>query len=143
MNTGAGEFSIDQSDSGTLKPIYAFLRFDVDDTIAGKTLDKVTLRLTASNTAKAASNASGEIWEVEPFTLASLSTTVPAKQGNMAISPNQGAVALNQVVNWSLPKGTVSANQSVYLGVYPLSSDGTNYWNNDGAAPPQLIIDYH
>jgi hypothetical protein len=106
-------------------------------------VDSVTLRLTATNNPKAPSTQSGEIWEVESFTLTSLNTTVPAKIGNTAISPNQGAVALNQVVNWSLPNGIVSANQSVYLGLYPISSDGVNYWNTDGVAPPELIIEYH
>jgi hypothetical protein len=126
-----------------MKPIYAFLRFEVNGTIANKVVDAVTLRLTATDAPKAPGNASGEIWEVESFTMATLATTVPAKLGNTAISPNQGAVTQNQEISWPLPSGIVAPNTAVFLGLYPLSTDGVNYWNNDGAAPPQLIIDYH
>lgn len=141
--TGVGEMSVDTSDSATLLPIHAFVRFDIDDTIANKTVDSVTLQLQATNNMKASSNQSGEIWRVQSFTKASLQMSEPAKVGNVPIGPDQGAVTQNQVLTWSLPTSIVGPNQGVFLGIFPLSSDGVNYYNTDGVVPPRLTIQYH
>jgi hypothetical protein len=31
---------------------------------------------------------------------------------------------------------------SVYLGIFPVHTDGVNYWNADGATPPRLVVLY-
>lgn len=118
-----------------------YLRFDLDGVIAGKTISAVTLRLRVGSETNSNSTQSGEINAVTCFSLADLSTTAPAKQGAV-LSPNQGAVANNEVVNFSLPVGTVTANQPVCLGIYSLNTDGVDYGNAKGANSPQLIIDY-
>ena len=46
------------------------------------------------------------------------------------------------MVDWDLPLALIAANVPVFLGVYPVSANATGYWNLNGAAPPQLIIDY-
>jgi hypothetical protein len=118
-----------------------YVRFNLDGAIAGKTISAVTLRLTVGNQTNSDSTQSAEINAVTCFTLADLSSTAPAKQGGV-LSPNQGAVANNEVVNFPLPVGTVTANQPVCLGIYSLGTDGVDYVNTKGTTPPQLIIDY-
>lgn len=135
--------SVDSSDSTTLLPIHAFIRFDLDDTIANKTVDSVTLRLKVTSNMKASSNHTGEIWRVQSFTEASLKMTEPAKVGATPVGADKGAVTQNQNLDWDLPTSLVAPNQSVFLGVFPLSSDGVNYYNTDGAEPPRLTIQYH
>lgn len=135
--------SVDSSDSTTLLPIHSFIRFDIDDAIMGKTIDTVTLRLKVTASMKASSTQSGEIWRVQLFTESSLHMSEPAKVGGTPIGMDKGAVIQNQVLDWSLPASLVAPNQGVFLGVFPLSSDGVNYYNTDGAEPPRLIIHYH
>lgn len=143
LSTGMGQMAVDTSDSATLLPIHSFIRFDIDGTIANKTIDAVTLRLTVTNDAKAPSNQSGEIWRVQSFTASSLEMSEPAKMGTSPIGADKGAVTANQVLDWSLPTNIVAANQGVFLGVFPISSDGVNYYNTAGAEPPRLTIQYH
>ena len=143
VSTGMGEMSVDSSDSMTLLPVRSFIRFDIDDIIANKTIDAVTLRLGVTGNAKASSNQSGEIWQVSSFTEPSLHMSEPAKVGMSPIGANQGAVLQNQTLIWSLPTNLVAPNQSVFLGVFPLTSDGVNYYNTAGAQPPRLTILYH
>ena len=142
-STGVGEMSVDTSDSVTLLPIHSFIRFDIDDTIANKTIDAVTLRLQVTGSMKASSTQSGEIWRVQSFTESSLKISEPAKVGMTPIGMDKGAVTQNQVLTWSLPTDIVAPNQGVFLGVFPLSSDGVNYYNTAGAEPPRLTIQYH
>jgi hypothetical protein len=142
---GAGLMTIDTQTSiiGT-SGNYAtagYLRFDLDGAISGKTISAVTLRMRVGNQNASDSPMSGEINLVTCFTLADLSSVAPAKQG-VVISPNQGAVAEDEVVDFPLPVSTVTASQPVCLGIYALNFDGVDYVNTKGANPPQLIIDY-
>ncbi|MBK9258438.1 MAG: hypothetical protein IPM54_01225 [Polyangiaceae bacterium] len=141
--TGMGEMSTDENDSTTMLPIYAFVRFDIDGTITNKIVDAVTLKLTVTDSSKAPGPHSGEIWQVEPFSEADLSNGVPAKVGGVPIGPDKGAVTQSQVITWSLPKNLAAPNAGVHLGLFPLSSDGVNYWNRAGKSPPELIVEYH
>ena len=139
---GNSELVIDQKDSMTNQPWYAFVRFDLDSEIAGKTISQVTLRVVATTNGKADGPNTGDVWRVSAFSLASLNQNqLPAKQGSSKIAGSQGAVQEEQVVQWPLPVSTVSADSPVYLGIFLTTSDGVNYWNTDGPEPPQLIID--
>jgi hypothetical protein len=135
--------SVDTSDSVTLLPIHAFVRFDLDDAFANKTVDEVTLRLQVTGSMKASSTQSGEIWQVDSFSKLTLQMSEPAKVGASPIGMDKGAVTQNQVLTWTLPTNIVAPNQSVFLGIFPLSSDGVNYYNTDGAQPPRLTVRYH
>jgi hypothetical protein len=145
---GAGHMTIDSStaivDGGPGNYQTAgFVRFELDAAIAAKTVSAVTLRMTVGNQTNSNSSQTGTINAVSCFTLADLSVAAPAKQGG-TISPNQGAVNQQDVVNFPLPVGTVTANQPVCLGIYAVTSvtDGVDYGNTKGSTPPQLIIDY-
>jgi hypothetical protein len=135
--------NVDESDSATGQPHYSFIRFDIDDWISDQRIDEVTLRLVVANTMKAAGPRSGEIWEVTPFTYDDLLVAAPAWVGQGPVSPDAGAVNQGEAVTWTLPASVVGAGTAVFLGVYPLSTDGVDYWKLNGADPPRLTIGYH
>lgn len=139
---GLGTMTADGSTGPNATPAYSFLRFDVDDTLAGRTVTSVTLRLTVTSQMGADSSQSGDIWEVETFTRQDLFGTVPAQVGAAPLSPSQGAVVQDQLVESTLPNGSVAANAPITLGVFQAVTDGVDYWNLNGAVPPELVIDY-
>lgn len=143
--TGTGLMGVDGQNSALpgnpAPPTAAFVSFALDGAIAGKQVLSVTLEITVASTTNAHSSVSGEVWEVASFTAASLATSAPAQQGSAPIAPDQGAVTQNQVVAWTLPTGVVSANQTVYLGVYSSASDGIDYVAT-GTDGPVLTVQY-
>jgi hypothetical protein len=134
-NAGAGLLDVDQM---ALK--HSYLRFDLDNQPTGKTVLEVRLVVVVADTADAESDQSGEVWEVAPFDRLDLFAAAPAAQGMAPIAVSQGAVTMNQQVDFLLPLDLVQAGGVVFLGVLPVSTDGVNYFNNDGAIPPRLVV---
>ena len=141
--TGINNLNVDLQDSTSGLAHITYLRFDLDAKISGKTVTALTLRLVATNEFKADSSNSGEVWQVTPFNLSDLSSKVPSKVGSTALAGDLGAVVQNQTMDWKLPVTIATPNAPVYLGVYPTTDDGVNYWNSKGLKPPTLIIDYN
>ena len=138
---GAQQLVLDIKDSATLNPWQSYVRFDLDGAIAGKTILKVGLRVVATDNGKAPGMNSGEVWNVQPFTLASLDMTTPAKIGMLPLAGSQGAVAKLQPITWPIPINVVAPNSGVFFGLITTASDGVNYWNLAGVDPPLLLID--
>jgi hypothetical protein len=144
--SGPTEMSVDlvddelAPDGGAPPASAAFLRFNLDGAIAGKTVTKVELELTAASTSGADSPQAGEIWRVASFTRTALFTAAPNKQGGAPIASSFGPVATGQVVTWTLPNGSVQANTPVYLGIFAASNNGVRYVNGKGTKPPKLTI---
>lgn len=139
---GAKQLVIDGNDGTTNDPWEAYVRFDLDAAIAGRTVTGVTLVLSATDDPKAQGPDAGDIWAVTPFTRSSLATAVPSKVGMSPLAPSPGAVDTLQVIQYSLDTGNVAASTPVYLGVITTDmTGGVNYWNLDGASPPHLVID--
>lgn len=130
--------TVDGAVSTVMLPGHSFLRFDLDGQLAGATVTEVRLRLTVSDDSNAASVSTGELHEVAPFTRMDLFTAAPATVA--PLGGDQGAVMPNDPVEWVLPSGIVAADGSVFLGVLPVDTDGVDYWNNDGAMPPVLLV---
>lgn len=137
---GNAQLVIDVRDSTTGDPWNAYIRFNTDNALVGKTITKVVLRVVATNDDKAPGPDSGSVFAVSPFTLMTLMGNVPAKVGGQ-LAGNQGAVSLGETVNWTLPNSVVTPGSPVYLGLYANDDDGVNYFNIDGTTPPRLIID--
>jgi hypothetical protein len=140
LATGFGTMNVDESDSATGEPNYAFVRFDIDAWLADETIDAVTLRLVAADTAKAEGPNSGEVRQVEPFVYDDLLMGAP--QSIQLLSGDVGRVVQGQIVEWDLSVIIVSAGAVICLGVVPQSSDGVDYWNLNGITPPRLIVAY-
>lgn len=135
-----GAMAIDASDTATQKPWVAYVRFDIDNQLAGKTVTSVKLRMTTTPEAKSAADNSGVVWRVQPFTHAMLSTSVPTIIGTAPLAPTQGAVTPNDVVEWTLPTTLVTASTGVYLSITTPSDDGTVYGDLNTTFPPTLIV---
>ncbi len=127
------------SDAALGPPTAGFLRFDLDNAFAGKTVTKIELvvRVGAS---PASSDHSGEVWTVSTFTRPDLFKAVPAKVAKVAT--DLGAVAANATVKWTLPNNTVSANTAACFGVFTSSTNGADYQNTKGSIPPRLLVTY-
>ena len=139
---GTGLMDVD-TEAGDLTAVFhSFIRFDINaPSLAGKTIDGVTLRLVVGPyRLTSASNQTGQLWEVGPFTFDDLSTSAPPKV--KVLGDDQGAVKPGQVVTWPLSPALIAAG-AVCLGLYPVSSDGVDYWNKNGMEPPELIVDAH
>ena len=133
-----GALLVDVDDSG-VGPFHAYLRFDLDGVLDPDSVVSVTLRMTATNVTM--SSSSGEVHLVEPFDLMDLYALQPATIGPV-LAPDQGAVAAGDVVEWSLPPDLLPlGDPSLHLGILPLSMDGIDYWNLDGAQPPELVVE--
>lgn len=137
-NSGAGYMTVDADVSQVSLPGHAFVRFDLDGQLAGLTVIEVRLRMTVGDVADADSSSTGELFEVAPFTRMDLFTAAPATMG--MLGGDQGAVTLNDVVDWLLPTTIVAADGSVFVGLLPVVSNGVDYFNANGAQPPKLII---
>jgi hypothetical protein len=143
QSSGFAQMTIDADDTNLTAVLSAYLRFDLDGALAGKTIDAVKLRLVVTTASNANSDHSGEIWQVEPFAESDLAMALPAQVGVMAISADQGSVALGQTLEWALPASFVAPDAPVFLGIFTSSGNGVKYWTKNGPAPPRLIIDYH
>ncbi len=136
-----GTMTIDAM-TDTLLITRGFVRFDLDSTLVGKTVDSVTLRLTTGNVDSADSNSSGRIWEVTPFSSVTLPMAQPTTIG-VPIGLDLGPVVLAADYYWGLPNDLVAPNAPVFLGITTASTNGVRYWNDHGTVPPLLIVVYH
>ena len=138
---GNTQLVIDTRDTMTGEPWHGYMRFEIDNALAGKMIKKVILRMVATTDAKAPGPDSGSVFAVQPFSLMTfMMGNVPAKVGNQ-LAGNQGAVSMGEVVSWTLSPSIVTPGSPVYLGLYANDDDGVNYYNTDGVTPPKLIID--
>jgi hypothetical protein len=140
---GNGTMDIDAQTTAGLVA-HAYVRFDLDAQLAGKTIDAVTLRLTTLSdpNAQANSDKSGDIFAVGPFDATSLGMAQPATIGG-PVGLDLGPVAIGTDYYWGLQNLPVVASSSVYLAVITTSGDGVRYWNDHGTVPPLLIVNYH
>ncbi len=100
----------------------------------------IKLRVTVTDDELAPATNTGEIFAVAPFSLADLTGTAPAKTSGR-LAPSQGAVDKLDVVDFPLPIDSVTAGAPAHFGIFPVVTQGVNYWNIDGPNPPVLIID--
>jgi hypothetical protein len=130
----------ESSDAGHY--LVACLAFALDDTLVDKVVTEVTLEMHTINQQWAGSNASGEIWAVDPFTPVNFAVALPAQVGDSPLAPNPGAGPISVPIYWVLPNDLVTPNSHIYLCAYPLSDDGIYFYSHVGMFPPTLYIDY-
>jgi hypothetical protein len=138
---GADQMRITTMEFMTGKHYSAFLRFNLDGALAGRTVTAVTLYLSTTTDPNAGSDKSGSIWQVSAFDRPDLFGKVPSNVGNKPVADDLGTVNDLTTYKWSLPATLVAANTPLYLGLAPNSKDSARYWNTIGAKPPELVID--
>ena len=139
--TSAGPNSVRIDAADLAHPWDAFVRVDLDDAFAGRTVTAVHLRMTASTSTSSDSVNSGLVYKSTAFTLADLSVAEPAKASPTALAPSQGAVAAQQTVDWALPASLATPHGSIYLELETPSSNAVIYWDLGGTTPPALVVD--
>jgi hypothetical protein len=137
---GPNEVWIDLK-KGSHRAFTGYLRFDVDDKLAGRTLLDARVEVTVTTYATAAGN-SPALWECAPFTRASLFVQAPALIGAAFIDPSQGIVSPSETVSYRLPSSLVAPSTAVYLALVPEVANGSGYWNLMGPKPPRLVVTY-
>lgn len=143
IETGPGAFTVDAEADPPRNLWHAFLRFELDGTLAGRTVESVSLRLVVAGFRNSNSSQTGEVWEVESFDLASLSIDDPALVGGAPLEGNLGAVDQGETVVFALDGLTVTPDAPVFLGILPVSGDGVDYLDQESVTPPTLVITYH
>lgn len=132
--------SVDLMAGADMVPTAGYLAFSLPIAYPEGSVAALRLRLTTLDPINAAGNQSGEVWRVESFAEDSLVAAVPAQAGTEALAADLGMVQPATEIIWELPPGTVEGVSSVFLGVFPVTTDGVDYWAHDGAAPPTLEI---
>jgi hypothetical protein len=137
---GQDQLAVDRFDSAERVEWAAYLAFPLDDKLAGRTVVAAKVRVVATDDTDADAPNTGQLWQVQPFTLESLGTTAPARVGNTPLAGSQGAVDQLQPVEWPVPPALI-ADGVVYVSIQTGVDEGALYWNNAGATPPRLIVD--
>lgn len=125
----------------SLGPRAAYLRFDLDQQLAGRVIESAYMELNVADFDEAKSPQSGELWEVEPFDSSTTTIRSPARMGTN-LAPSFGPIAAGAKVQLTVPPGKLRPNTSLYLGVLPASNDGVDYYDELGVKPPTLVIKF-
>jgi len=135
---GVQHLDVDVLDSDTDSRNAAFLQFPV----GGDHQGAVTVRvmLTVAAVPEASSDATGTLWEVEPFTQESLQAAEPERLFPM-LGNDQGAVSVGQTVEWEFELELASDAETVHLAVFPTGPDNVRYWSLLGTVPPRMRIE--
>ncbi len=112
-------------DGGAGSSTAVFLRFNVDSTVAGKTVTAVTLSLKVGSQGGNESNSTGDVWRVSAFTRPALFSGVPSKVGSTPVAGDLGAASLGATITFTLPSGLPQASTPLYLGRLP----GLDQWH--------------
>lgn len=145
LSTLTQGMSVDASNNGTkLEATTAFVAFELSEVPPGSELLSAQLRLTTTDEPNAESmTQTGEIWQTTAFTLESLSTAQPALVGDAALAADLGGAAASELVVWTLPVAEIDLGATLYLAIVPTTIEGVDYWNNMGAAPPELALEFN
>lgn len=135
-----GGMSVD-SQTEDDKVHHGFIRFDLDDQLAGKTITRVRVRLRTRDRDDAGSMSSGELWACEAFDAQSLESQIPARVGDAPIAPEIGPVGADMNYFMEIEPAAVQANSSLYIRYVPTSNDGLYLNTPEEPGPPKLIID--
>ena len=140
--TALNNMKVDAADAVTGEPSYSYVRFDLDETLAGREVLSVTLRLMTTDDIEAPGISTGELWEVASFTRPDLYVAAPQQLGSAPLAADEGPAAANAIVEYAVPVQYAQPNAGVFLSLVPTSTDGVNYWNTEGVTPPVLSVDY-
>jgi hypothetical protein len=143
LSTGTQGMSVDAINDGAMgSSTTAYVAFNLSVLPADAELLSAELRLTATDEPHAESmTQTGEVWRTAAFGLESLAVGQPPLVGDMAISADQGGVASSELVVWVLPITQLDLGETLYLAVLPTTSEGVDYWNAMGIAPPLLVLE--
>jgi hypothetical protein len=124
---GLASLVVTSLDMTAMMPLEAYLRFDFDAALAGKTVALVTLEMTATNVAMAASDKSGSVWQANPFTQDSIDSATPGKTAMPVLAADRGSVAKGALVEWPLANSLIDATSPLCLEIESTSTNNVIY----------------
>lgn len=140
---GTSSISVDLAAGGTMSPTAGYFVFTLPQTYAlGSVVEFRVQFHTVEIINGGAMNQSGEVWAVEAFAADSLETAVPAQSGASPLADDMGVAPANSPIIFELPPDAVEGKTSLYLGLFPTTADGADFWDHEGDVPPQLEIVY-
>jgi hypothetical protein len=137
VEAGVDQITLDAQDNGMLV-CNVWLRFDLDDALAGAELISAELTATVGPDADDDSQSSGELWTTQPFDLVSLTVANPA--AIEMIGADQGAIRIGAEITWSIPIELVVVGESMHLALVPVTTDGLDLWGDSSELPPRLVV---
>ncbi len=142
--SGMNAFTVDAEVFSAAMPGGAagFLIIPVGSRFVGHTVVEARLVLHTTAMGSSDSNQSGELWLVEPFDETTLQMVLPAPLGGGPLAPDQGPVAVDDVVAFVLPSDAIGPDADLYLGIFPSTPNGVDYDDHNGEQPPRIEIDY-
>lgn len=135
---GAGAITVDLDDGSGFGGTTGYLAFTVGPELDDGVVLEVSLRLRTTAGVNAASDHAGEVWQVEPFDMASLAVATPAPIGDAPIAADIGAVEASADATWSLPLDLLEAGAALHLAIVPISTNGADYLDASSAVPPVI-----
>ncbi len=147
-DAGLGQIKVDLEDGATGQVQRGFFTIPLDDQFDGLDVVGLTLEITVSNDQSADTNDSGSVFVLDPFVFADLYTDpLPQPVGGAAVEPagaSVGPVSQRQTVRWDLPTSLLTPNTTLYLGLFPNSTNGARYWSCSGpdGSRPRLRVEY-
>lgn len=118
----------------------SLVHIPVGGEFAGRDIVEVRLRL--HTLPMTDSPQTGEVWAVESFTPMSIETVLPAQVGAAPLAPDMGASLGDVDVVWVLPNDAVTPNADAYLGIFPIDTDGVDFYSHLGPSPPVIEVEY-
>lgn len=125
---------------GAGRPAHSYLRFDVPENFGGATIVSATLRVQVADGPDDLPNGpqSGVLVRTEAFDAATLAASWP--QTIETLAGDQGFVATDQIVTWSIDTALVQPGQPLLLGLLPTDTDGVFYRGATTPGAPVLTV---
>jgi len=142
-NMGIGEMVVDGLDNDLNDTeVRTYLKFPWNPayTASGASVELI---LHTTQGEGESSDQTGVVWKVEAFDLENLEQGASAKIGQEFIAPDQGMAGNNSAIVWAIPASAFTEGEPLYLGVFPVTNDGVNYWNldaKDADERPALVV---
>lgn len=147
-DAGPGQLKVDLEDGATGQVQRGFFTIPLDAQFDGLDVVGLTLELTVSNDQSADTNDSGSIFVLDPYVFADLYTDpLPQPVGGAMVEPvaaSVGPVSQRQTVRWELPTSLLVPDTTLYLGLFPNSTNGARFWSCSGpdGSRPRLRVEY-
>lgn len=129
-----GELLLSATDTET---IAIFLKFEVDPSFEGRTVTRADVVLAVMEP----SETPGSLYQIEPFTLETLTMGFPDPAGRPLAEP-RGPAEAETLMWFVIPDEIAETTESLYFGLYPAHLTTMSYGGAMHREPPRLVVTY-
>lgn len=145
-NMSVGEMVVDGLDQDLKgREVRSYLKFAWDPVYTSSGVSVELVLHTAKGDGES-SNQTGAVWKVKEFDLDKLSNLAPPTVGDEPLGMDQGMAGNSSTISWAIPASAFTEGEPLYLGVFPTTDDGVNYWNLDAMKAderPALVVHFN